>query len=168
MNRKFSESFRSNVVEKTINRGSDVTLEDIANAYGIDLSTVGRWRRESQQQRGKQAVPSSKEKRPQDWTIVEKLQAVIDCEPLDEEASSAYCRGKGLYTHHIKQWKQDFMHANGGAKQQADKQLLKTLKEENKQLKQELRRKEKALAETAALLVLKKKAQQIWGSDGDN
>ena len=81
---------------------------------------------------------------------------------------SAYCREKGIYTHHIKQWKQEVIQANTGANRQDDKAQLKTLKEENKPLKQELRRKEKVLAETAALLVLKKKAQQIWGSDADN
>ena len=168
MSRKFSGAFKSNVVEKTINRDSDVTLDDIANEYGINQSTVGRWVRGSQQQTGGQAVVSKQEKRPQDWPVAEKLQAIIDCEHLDEEASSAYCREKGIYTHHIKQWKLAFMQTNGGSMQQADKQQLKILKEENKQLKRELNRKEKALAETAALLVLKKKVQQIWGSDEDS
>ena len=36
-----------------------------------------------------------------------------------------------------------------------------------RELERELYRKEKALAETAALLVLKKKAQAIWGDEGN-
>jgi len=35
-------------------------------------------------------------------------------------------------------------------------------------LEKELRRKDKALAETAALLVLKKKVQEIWGDEDEN
>ena len=45
---------------------------------------------------------------------------------------------------------------------------IKNLKHENKVLKKELNRKEKALAETAALLVLQKKVHEIWGSDEDS
>lgn len=45
---------------------------------------------------------------------------------------------------------------------------MKTLRNENKALKKELNRKDKALAETAALLVLQKKVNEIWGSDEDD
>jgi len=45
---------------------------------------------------------------------------------------------------------------------------IKQLKTENKALKKELNRKERALAETAALLVLKKKVHEIWGTDEGN
>ncbi len=167
MSKNFSGSFKNNVVEKTINRDSEVTLKDMANEYGINISTLGRWLRGSQQT-GKQAVLSNKEKRPQDWNAAEKLQAVMDCGNKDDESINTYCREKGIYAHHIKQWQQEFIHNKGGSMQQDDKQQLKTLKEENKQLKRELNRKDKALAETAALLVLKKKAQHIWGNDEDS
>ena len=111
---------------------------------------------------------TTKEKRAQDWHSAEKLQAIFGCEKLDEEAQSAYCRQKGLYPDHIKQWKQAIIDANKGTNQHVDKTQLKLLKDENKQLKQELNRKEKALAETATLLVLKKKVQAIWASDEVN
>ncbi|TYL46630.1 transposase [Marinomonas sp. IMCC 4694] len=66
-----------------------------------------------------------------------------------------YCRAKGLYPHHIQQWKQDF--AKGASAKPAPSES-KQLKQEIKQLQKELNRKDKALAETAALLVLKKKS----------
>ena len=166
---RFSQSFKNNVVEKTLNRAQEVTIEDIAKDYGLAISTVGRWLRESKQTAlGNQRTMTIKEKRPQDWHSAEKLQVVFDCENLDEEAQSAYCRQQGLYPHHIKQWKQAIIDANKGANKHVDKTQLKLLKDENKQLKQELNRKEKALAETAALLVLKKKVQTIWASDEVN
>ena len=47
--------------------------------------------------------------RPQDWPLETRLKAVIDCEPLDDEGVNTYCREQGIYAHHIKQWKQDFV-----------------------------------------------------------
>ncbi len=46
-------------------------------------------------------------------------------------------------------------------------QLIKQEQKRVRQLSKELNRKEKALAEAAALLVLRKKAQAIWGDDAD-
>lgn len=99
------------------------------------------------------------EKRPQEWSLAERLNAIIACGNLDDTAMNQYCRGKGLYPHHIEQWKKDF------AKEPATKPMKsdsKQLKQAIKQLQKELNRKDKALAETAALLVLKKKADAMW------
>jgi len=49
----------------------------------------------------------------------------------------------------------------------AERQALKKERKKNRYLEKELNRKEKALAETAALLVLKKKAQALWGEPED-
>jgi invasion protein IalB len=78
-----------------------------------------------------------------------------------------YCRTKGLYVEQVQAWRDACMQANGGVAQEAAK-LQKELRQkdrENKKLVKELRRKEAALAETAALLVLRKKAQAVWGDD---
>lgn len=108
------------------------------------------------------------EKRPQDWRVEEKLNLVIACGSLADEAISLLCRDKGLYPHHIKQWKQDFVDGTM-AKTKAPRCLeTKKIKQENIALKKDLNRKEKALAETAALLVLQKKVNEIWGNDEDN
>jgi capsule polysaccharide export protein KpsE/RkpR len=64
---------------------------------------------------------------------------------------------KGLYPHHIEQWKLDFVESPVQDNSFQNKAEVKTLKTENKSLKKELNRKDKALAETAALLVLQKK-----------
>jgi len=42
------------------------------------------------------------------------------------------------------------------------------MKAKNKKLESELRRKDKALAEASALLILKKKANLIWGESEDD
>lgn len=76
---------------------------------------------------------------------------------------SAYCREYGLYPHQLTQWEADFMTSSSQSNKQQDHAELKRLRAENKGLKQIIVRKDKVLAETVALLVLKKKAAQIWG-----
>lgn len=169
MSAKFSQSFRAAVIEKALSRDRDVTMNDIANEYGISRATVDRWIREAQLTKTiSPAKMTNEEKRPQDWTKTERLQAIIECAGFDESAVSAYCRKKGLYPHHIKQWKADFTGNDTAETAQHDRTQVKQLKAENKSLKQELHRKEKALAETAALLVLKKKVQHLLGDGEDN
>lgn len=166
---KFSQSFKNNVVEKVLTRAPEVTLEDLAKDYGIAKSTVGRWVRETRQTKtGDPETMTTKEKRPQDWNEAEKLQAIIESASLDDEEKNAWCRQAGIYAHHLSQWKQAIIQSERGQTGPENRAILKALKAENKQLKQELNRKEKALAETAALLVLKKKAQTLWASDEVN
>ena len=98
-------------------------------------------------------------KRPQDWPAEEKLQAVLEYEKLEEEQRGKYLREKGLHSVYIERWKEEIIDGlkgmRSGKKDPRDKRI--------KELERELGRKEKALAEAAALLVLKKKAQAIWG-----
>ena len=169
MSTKYNQSFRAAVIEKALSRGRDVTMNDIAKEYGISRATVDRWIREAQLTKTiSPATMTNEEKRPQDWSKTERLQAVIDCAVLDESGVSAYCRKKGLYPHHIKQWKADFTGDDTPATTQQGRTQVKQLKAENKSLKKELQRKEKALAETAALLVLKKKVQYLLENGEDN
>ena len=107
------------------------------------------------------------EKTPGQWTPEQKLLAVIDCESMDEERLSAYCREKGIFPHHVELWRKEFTEGSEKTASESRAQI-KQLKDENKHLKKELERKEKALAETAALLVLKKKVDRIWeDKEGD-
>ena len=88
---------------------------------------------------------------------------------MSEIELAEYGRSKGLYIEQIQAWRDACMQANGGIAQQASQlQKENRIKDrEIKQLSQELRRKESALAETAALLVLRKKARAIWGDNED-
>jgi transposase-like protein len=168
MSKRHTKRFKLKVVEKALNRENNDTLVSIASQYGIGYSTLTRWMYEVKQGTLSEEPQSfEKEQRPQDWTAQEKLQAIIDTEPLSEPEKGQYCRSKGLFIHQIAQWKQSFM-SSSNEKTQKDKSEIRALKAENKRLQQELNRKDKALAETTALLVLKKKAQALFGSDEDN
>lgn len=89
---------------------------------------------------------------------------------MNELELAEYCRKKGLYREQIEAWKRTCLQANGQVFDQS-KQLNGALKGEQKrakQLEKELQKKEKALAEAAALLLLRKKAQAIWGDDEED
>ena len=81
---------------------------------------------------------------------------------------NAYCREQGIYSHQVMQWKKDFAQEPSSASKASTKAEIKQLKTQNKILTKELNRKDKALAETAALLVLQKKVNAIWGDDEGN
>ena len=175
MRAKFTQSFKIQAVEKALNRSNTTSLREVAELLGVGLSTLDKWivksknhAFESISNEGAVGMSSTgKEKRPQDWSPEEKLAMVIRCGGLSEEDANKLCREQGLYTHHIQAWKQEFV---GGVAASAPvkKSETKQLRHENKALKKELNRKDKALAETAALLVLQKKVNAIWGSDEDN
>jgi len=173
MSNKFTDSFKIQAVEKALNRSKDVNVRDVSEALGVGFSTLQKWIRQSKNQEFDTSSPNeiesmTKEKRPQDWTPEERLNVVIACGSLSEEPISELCRERGIYLHHIKQWKTDFINGHTASANPHKQVETKKLKSEIKTLKKELTRKDKALAETAALLVLKKKAHAIWGSDEDS
>lgn len=110
----------------------------------------------------------TKEKRPQDWRAEERLNALIETAALGQEEKAAWCRQKGLYSHHLDQWRKDMVAGKGMGESAKSRTETRQLRAAIKSLNKELRRKDKALAETAALLVLKKKADLIWGDGEDN
>mgnify|MGYP003511895873 FL=1 len=85
---------------------------------------------------------------------------------MNEIELAEYARKKGLYVEQIKSWKDACMNANGGVAKEAARlnRDLKDSQKKVKKLEKKLQRKEKALAEAAALLVLSKKANAIWGA----
>ena len=106
-------------------------------------------------------------KRPQDWSAEEKLQVVLESSSISSEELGAFLRSKGLHESHLEQWRSQMLNGlHGKASLKKTKKNGQT--KEVKELKRELARKDKALAEAAALLVLKKKAQAIWGDEDED
>jgi len=172
MKATYSESFKRQAVEKALSRSEGTTIKEITESLGIGYSTLNNWMVKSRdQQFGSNSAQDServggmsKEKRPGDWSQEERLEMVIACGSLDEASTNELCRERGLYAHHVKQWKEDFISGQAANKHTDSKGL----KGEVRELKKELNRKDKALAETAALLVLQKKVSAIWGADEDS
>lgn len=103
------------------------------------------------------------------WSATDKFAAVVESAAMNEMELSVYCRQKGLYSEQVRQWREACEQANDWDRSQNQhlKERCRADEKRIKELERELGRKEKALAETAALLVLRKKAQAIWGEGED-
>jgi transposase-like protein len=103
------------------------------------------------------------------WRSSDKFNAVLETAALSESETAQYCRRHGLYPEQIARWRTACAQANDRADRVAtgERVALKSEKARRKRVERELRRKDAALAETAALLALRKKAQAIWGEDED-
>lgn len=159
----YSQEFKVQSVEKALSRSEEKTLNNIADDLHIGYSTLQRWICLAKKNKLENPETNmSTEKSPQSWTKAQRLEAVMDCHGLNDEQLSSYCRENGIYPHHVKEWKLDFLSENQTS-EPVSRQEQKKLKQENKRLQKELNRKDRALSETAALLVLSKKCQAIWG-----
>lgn len=163
-----TQQFKVQSVEKALSRRADQTLKNIADDLGVGQSTLQRWIRLAKDNKlEKPESPMSKEKSPQDWNKAQRLEAIMHCHSMNDEQISSYCRENGIYPHHLKEWKTEFLSDNQGS-EPVSRREQKKLKQENKRLQKELNRKDRALSETAALLVLSKKCQAIWGEKEDD
>ena len=138
------------------------SITKISREEGISEQTLRNWRDKA---RADGTAAPGTDAVPDDWSTQDKFLIVVETASMSEAELAEYARKKGLYVEQIKAWRDACMNANGGVAKQAA-ELSKKLKESeraNRQLQKELERKEKALAKTAALLVLRKKADAIWG-----
>ena len=142
------------------------TIPEIAKEEGISEGTLFNWRKTA---RAEGRLMPNGDTTPAGWCAADKFAAVVETASLNESDLSAYCRERGLYPEQIRQWREACEQANDWDRKQ-NKRLKKARKADEKRIKdleRELGRKDKALAETAALLVLRKKAQAIWGDSED-
>ena len=139
----------------------------LSEQTGIPYQTLYSWRKQAKDKGC--AVPGNN-KNPENWSSSDKFAIVLETASLNEAEVGEYCRKKGLYAEQIQQWKQACLNANATQSEsnKADKERSKYDKKKIKTLERELNRKEKALAETAALLVLQKKARELWGESEDD
>jgi DNA-binding transcriptional ArsR family regulator len=162
MGKNYSDEFRNAMVKKLSGpNGRSATA--LAEEVGVPQSTLSRWLKDYGRF-GSMGEGMKNKRRPQNWSAEEKFQAVFTYEGLAEEERGKYLREHGLYSVDIERWREE-MTAVLNKKRKSGKGDPKDRR--IKQLESELRRKEKALAEAAALLVLKKKADAIWGDDED-
>lgn len=162
---RLSEAAKKSIVEKALSKNSKSKAE-IASLHNIGYSTLQKWIFKYKHEMGI-IKNSNKPAGNIQLTNSEKFQHLLATSMLDEIAVGAYCREHGLYSFQMQQWKNEFMSKDDNRKKQAQQSELKALKAENKLLKQDLLRKDRALAETTALLILKKKADLIWGEPED-
>lgn len=162
---QYTDGFKANVVRR-LTGPSAVTATALAKELGVSQPTLSRWVREaSSVSKMSDEKKPQKTKSPSQWTTAEKLRVVAAAVGLKDEELGEFLRREGLHKAQLDEWR-----AAVTAGLEKPKKEAKPSPEAKrvKELEKELRRKEKALAEAAALLVLKKKAQAIWGDEDDS
>ena len=143
-----------------------MAIRQLSQAEGISEATLHKWRAEA---RGKGQLLPDADTGPEGWSSRDKFAAVVETAALNEADLAEYCRKRGLYPAQITAWRSACAQANDwarigiGASTARLGQATKNEKKRIKDLERELARKDRALTEAAALLVLRKKASAIWG-----
>ena len=153
---RYGQRYKDRIVARLLPPES-AAIEVVSREVGISIATLERWRAEAL------ANGSGGGAGSQRWTAAARLQAVIATAAMDEATRSAWCREQGLYPAELDAWKQDAIAGLGeprAAKARKDRRRVK-------ELERQLHRKDKALAETAALLVLSKKLAAVF-HDGED
>jgi transposase-like protein len=163
---RYSQGFQERAVQMMMSPNAR-SVAEVSRETGVSEQTLYNWRNRVRNQGV--AVPADP-KNPDQWSGESKLAVVIETASLNEEELAAYCRRKGLYVEQIQRWREG---ASAGAGSDSplsaeERRALQQERQKSRKLEKELRRKEKALAEAAALLVLQKKARAIWGDAEDD
>lgn len=142
------------------------TMAFLSQETGVPAPTLWRWKEGALRGRVPRGttMASNKDNRPQRWPPAERLRVVVETASLEEAELGEYLRRVGLHAATVEGWRADALAGLGGQVAPSGKPRVSRRERE---LQRELRRKEKALAETAALLVLQKKAHLLLGEDED-
>ncbi|CAJ0904479.1 transposase [Ralstonia pickettii] len=154
---RYGQAFKDKAVARLLAPES-ASLEVVSREVGVGVGTLERWREDAQ----------SRPARGRAWTAGARLEAVITTAAMNEASKSAWCREHGVYPPDLDKWRVSCTTAlvdpqDAPASAQATRADRKRIKE----LERDLLRKDRALAETAALLVLSKKVSAIFNRGED-
>jgi transposase-like protein len=154
---RYGQAFKNRAVARLLPPES-APPEVVAREVGVSADTLQRWRGEALAKPAAERI----------WTAAARLEAVIATAAMDEVARGAWCRANGVYPQQLQQWRDGATQALADPEEaRASPQQTKHDRRRIKQLERELRRKDKALAEAAALLVLSKKVEAIFNKGED-
>ena len=170
MTTTYSKERKEAIINKML-PPSSMSVSELAKQENIPYGTLYTWKQIHIDKGNKNNNLKSQSKTycTKQWTAEQKLATIIETSTLSEQERHEYCRKNGLYSADIESWKAVIIKGTeqNVAQIKTDKNELKKLRSENNNLKKELHRKEKALAETAALLVLRKKLDALWEENED-
>jgi len=149
---EYAEAFRAKMVRKMLPPGA-MSANALAAETGLHQPTLSRWLKEARTV-GVMDKPAKK------WTPAEKLRVVVEASKLSDGALGEFLRREGLHEAQLKEWRiaaESAFDTPRASKKSPEAKKIKALE-------REVLRKDKALAEAAALLILKKKAEAIWGA----
>jgi hypothetical protein len=149
-------AFKQKMVRRLTGKTA-VTATQLGRETGIGHQTLSRWLGEAR------SVPAVAKKPPKpvvrEWTVEQKARMLADAAKLDGEQLAAYLEREGVTLAEYEQWRLAL--SEGG-------QSASLTNKRIRQLERDLARKEKALAEVGALLILKKKLEDYYREDEED
>ncbi len=154
---RYGQQFKDKAVARLLPPES-ASPEVVSRELGVGVATLERWRSDAL------SMPA----RGRAWTAAARLDAVITTAAMDDSARSAWCRGNGVYPQALANWHTAATQALAAPEEaRASPMATRQDRRRIKDLERELRRKDRALAETAALLVLSKRVAAIFSKGED-
>jgi len=140
------------------------SISSLSRETGIPLSTLFRWKSSAGSLGGAKESPVSR--RPTDWSAAERFRVLLEAASLRDEELGAYLRREGLHEAQLIQWRADAL--RGLERLPVPPAVDARSAKKVRKLEKELRRKDKALAEAAALLMLQKKVRDLLEAEDDD
>lgn len=161
----YSPERKESVLKKML-PPNNVSIAVLSQEEGISDATLYNWRKHARKQG--RLMPDS-DNTPNGWNSRDKFASVMESAAMNQAEVAAYCRKKGLYPEQLLQWREACEQANdwNRSSEKKLKEATQSERKKNKLLQKELARKEKALAEAAALLVLRKKYNALFEDHED-
>ena len=156
----YSPEFKAAMIQRMLEPNA-ISARSLSRETGVSQATLSTWLR-----RAKTTELATMSQRPHDKTPQDKFRLVMEAATLTGEELGAFLRREGIHSTHLEQWRSEML--VGLSPRSQPKREVRELKKKNKQLEKQLSRKDAALAETAALLVLQKKVQDLWGDEDGN
>lgn len=154
---RYGQAFKDKAVARMLPPES-APAEEVALEVGVSASTLERWHSQALAQ-----TPGKKV-----WTAAARFDAVLVTAAMDEAGKAAWCRANGVYLKDLLSWRDSATQALAAPEEvRASPNQTKQDRRRIKELERDLRRKNAALAETTALLVLSKKLEAIFHKDED-
>lgn len=142
-------------------------VNEVSRETGISVQTIYKWMKQAKDGMLSTGVPEGTI--PKEKSDLEKFSILLESRSIAEDKKGEWLRENGLHAEHLTVWEQEI--ARNMSTKTEDNESLKAankkLEKDNRELQKELKRKEKALAEMAALYTLKKKAEEYWPENGD-
>lgn len=159
MSTTHSKEFKEAIVQKILSPGGP-TIMQMSEKTGITHTSIRYWI--------KHYGSKAPMKKSNDWTPEKKLLAIAHTMNMDEKELGTFLRTNGLHLSELEQWKQDFYNSQQSpGRPRIDREIVE-LRNKEKELSKDLRRKEKALAEMSARVILLKKSHAIFGDNEED
>lgn len=157
---------RKEAVLKKLLPPNNRTVTSVAAEEGISDQTLYNWLK---LKRYEGAPVPGRNRAGNEWSAEAKFAAVVETAGMTAEEVSQYCREKGLFPAQIEQWREACLKGPSVTDKHSKEEKRQSMADRKKikKLQAEIRRKDRALAEAAALLVLSKKLDALYGIDQD-